>query len=119
MQPLQRRLRELRRERGLSQRQAAARIGVRKSSISRWEGGLVVPNAENLRKIAKAYSADFEEYFMDRTESARQIMRLEGRLQTMNAERRVVTVQSMGKHKLELMDDGTLLVDNKIMVLPQ
>lgn len=47
------RLRKLREERSLSQRELAERTGLETAQVSRYERGLVMPNAENLIDIAR------------------------------------------------------------------
>jgi transcriptional regulator with XRE-family HTH domain len=47
------RLRQLREERSLSQRELAERTGLETAQVSRYERGLVMPNAENLIDIAR------------------------------------------------------------------
>lgn len=46
------RLKELRLENNLSQKQLAEHIGVSDVAICRWESGLRIPNAENIKNIA-------------------------------------------------------------------
>ena len=41
----------LRRKNGLSQEQLAERIGVSRQAVSKWEGGLSVPELDNLRSL--------------------------------------------------------------------
>jgi transcriptional regulator with XRE-family HTH domain len=47
------RLRQLREEGSLSQRELAERLGLETAQISRYERGLVMPNAENLIDLAR------------------------------------------------------------------
>src|SRR5215212_3900170 len=54
-------LRVLRAERQLSLREASARTGVDKVSLSRFERGLVHPQDRTLAKIAKGYDVPVEE----------------------------------------------------------
>jgi transcriptional regulator with XRE-family HTH domain len=56
-------LRFLRMRRGLTQRQAAALLGVRQSQISRWEtsGAASFMRVESLDRILNAYEATFED----------------------------------------------------------
>ncbi|MSW49325.1 MAG: helix-turn-helix domain-containing protein [Actinobacteria bacterium] len=52
-------LKEARRAVGLTQREAAARIGVSLGTVSRWEQGRVTPSGRYLDKAAEVYEADF------------------------------------------------------------
>ena len=47
-------LAQLRRERGMTQRELAARVGCYQKDISRWETGVRTPGAESLAKLAAA-----------------------------------------------------------------
>lgn len=49
------RLREARKQRGISQTEAAERLGVARQTISRWECGECDPTLENLRGLADVY----------------------------------------------------------------
>jgi transcriptional regulator with XRE-family HTH domain len=45
-------IRELRKQLGLSQERLAALIGVKQSSVSSWESGESEPTMKNIRKLA-------------------------------------------------------------------
>lgn len=47
-------IRALRKERGLSQEELAERVNVVRQTVSKWEKGLSVPDAEMLTRLAKA-----------------------------------------------------------------
>ena len=47
-------LAQLRRERGMTQRELAAKIGCYAKDVSRWENGVRTPGAESLAKLAAA-----------------------------------------------------------------
>ena len=49
------RLRELRLEKGLSQRQLAESLEMKHANISRWESGLQDPTSVNIIKIARFF----------------------------------------------------------------
>lgn len=53
------RLRELRKRRGLTQLDVAVALGVKKSSVSRWESGSVFPR-DSLNGLAVLYQTDAE-----------------------------------------------------------
>ena len=46
------RFKELRQEKGLSTKQLGDKLGVKNSTITRWENNLRIPNIESLYKIA-------------------------------------------------------------------
>lgn len=48
-------LRNLRKEKGLSQEEVAARLHVVRQTISKWEKGLSVPDADVLSRLAELY----------------------------------------------------------------
>lgn len=58
---LQDRLKELRKERGLSQQELADQIGIHVNSIKKYETGQAQPSIDGLRRIAQAFqvSADY------------------------------------------------------------
>lgn len=66
-QELGRRLEELRRSRGLNQKQLAERIKAQPAQMSRYEKGEVVPEAETLAAIAEALEASLDELVMGRS----------------------------------------------------
>ncbi len=55
------RLKELRKERGLSQMELCEAIAVSRQTLSKWENDVVLPDVENLVMLAKYYgvSTDF------------------------------------------------------------
>ena len=54
-------LRELRKERGLTQEQAAEELFVSSKTLSRWETGATIPDLETLIKLAEYYKVDIKE----------------------------------------------------------
>ena len=52
-------LRAWREKRGLTQVEAAAKIGCTQATLSRWEAGLHAPSPDGLRKIARAMRVSF------------------------------------------------------------
>lgn len=51
----------LRRRSGLSQEQLAERIGVSRQAISKWEGGLSVPELDKLRALSECFQVTIDE----------------------------------------------------------
>ncbi len=54
-------LRELRKERGLTQEQAAEELFVSSKTLSRWETGATIPDLGTLMKLAEYYKVDIKE----------------------------------------------------------
>jgi len=54
-------LREIRKQRGLTQKELSEKSGVARISIARYESGKVIPGALNLMKLAKAMECNAEE----------------------------------------------------------
>ena len=56
---------ELRKKCGISQSDAATRIGVSRQTISKWESGTVMPDMKNLSLIAEVYNVSVEDLLRD------------------------------------------------------
>lgn len=54
-------LAQLRCERGMTQRELAARVGCYPKDISRWETGTVLPGTASLAKLAVALDCTYED----------------------------------------------------------
>ena len=54
------RLRQLRREKGMTQEQAAAQVGVTRQALSSYESGRTRPDIEMLLRLAQVYGTDLE-----------------------------------------------------------
>lgn len=54
-------LQELRKSRGLTQEELAAKLYVSRTAISKWESGRGVPNIESLKAISKFFSVSLDE----------------------------------------------------------
>ena len=48
---------ELRRKKGLSQEELAAKLFVTRQAVSRWETGETIPNIETLKLLSKLFNA--------------------------------------------------------------
>ncbi len=55
-----------RKEKGISQEEAANLIGVSRQIISKWEQDISVPRADNLKKICEIYNISYEDLFSKR-----------------------------------------------------
>jgi len=60
------RLQTLRRTRGWSQETLAERLGVSRQAVSQWEGGLAVPELDNLVGLADAFQVTLDDLVRDR-----------------------------------------------------
>lgn len=54
------RIKELRLERGLSQRALAEKTGIKQANISRWESGAVIPNVADCWVLADFFSVSVD-----------------------------------------------------------
>lgn len=119
MQPLGRKLREIREVRGLSMREAAERVGVQTHTTwSRWEGGQTTPSRDSMLRIAEKFDEDMTDYiqaFFNRP--TRSMRRLEGRVWSMMGEHNVAETFNIGDHVVELLKDGNLFVNSRTLVL--
>ena len=59
------RLAERRKQAGLSQEALAARLGVSRQAVSKWEQGRAAPSTANLLALAKLYGACAEELLQE------------------------------------------------------
>lgn len=57
---MERQIRKRREEALLSQKEAAEKIGVAASTVSMWENGKSIPEANRLKKIAQVYRCSIE-----------------------------------------------------------
>lgn len=64
---LQERLRALRKERGETQSQVAAAVGIAERHYQRFEGGVNLPNLENAWKLADHFGVSID-YLVGRTD---------------------------------------------------
>ena len=60
-------IKELRLEKGLSQRELAAKTNIKQANISRWEAGLVVPNVLDVWTLANFFNVSID-YLIGRKE---------------------------------------------------
>ena len=88
---LQENIKSFRRERGLTQEELAIRVNVVRQTVSKWEKGLSVPDADMLQKIAEVLEVSVsrllgkeEEPEKDRNEVAEQLSRINEQLAIRN-----------------------------------
>ena len=88
---LQENIRSFRKERGLTQEELAIRVNVVRQTVSKWEKGLSVPDADMLQKIAEVLEVSVsqllgreEEPEKDRNEVAEQLARINEQLAIKN-----------------------------------
>lgn len=84
-------LKQLRKSRGLTQSELAARVNVVRQTVSKWEKGLSVPDAITLQKIAEILETDVSRLLgadiameADRNEIAEQLARVNEQLTIKN-----------------------------------
>lgn len=117
MQPLGRRLRQIRQDRDLSMREAAEWVDVDHTSWSRWEGDQTIPNREHLGRISEVFREDLSRYFNGNL--ARRDRRIAGRIWSLKAEQNVAKTYNIGGHIVELLKDGNLVVNSRTVVLAE
>ena len=88
---LQENIKIIRKDRGLTQEELAIRVNVVRQTVSKWEKGLSVPDAELLQKIAEVLEVSVsqllgreEEPEKDRNEVAEQLSRINEQLAIKN-----------------------------------
>lgn len=62
---LSERIRDLRRRQGLSQEQLAEKVGVSRQAVSKWEGGLSVPEMDKLLALCDCFGVTMDELTRD------------------------------------------------------
>ena len=115
---LQENIKTYRKERGLTQEELAIRVNVVRQTVSKWEKGLSVPDADMLQQIAEVLEVSVsqllgkeEEPEKDRNEVAEQLSRINEQLAIRN--RRSKRIWTIGGIILV----GWILVNVFIMVL--
>ena len=63
------RIQELRKERGMSQLELAARLGVGQPTVSNWESGYAVPRTQQLPDIARVLQVSIDRLFDEADET--------------------------------------------------
>lgn len=88
---LQENIKTFRKDRGLTQEELAIRVNVVRQTVSKWEKGLSVPDADTLQKIAEVLEVSVsqllgreEEPEKDRNEVAEQLSRINEQLAIRN-----------------------------------
>ena len=79
-------LSSLRKERGLTQAELAAALGVSRQTVSRWELGLSTPSADNLIALSRVYEMTVEEMCRKRDGRGADVLADEGEQETAKAE---------------------------------
>ena len=90
-------IKNLRKERGMTQEELAVRLNVVRQTVSKWEKGLSVPDAEMLQRIAEALEVSVprllgavEEQPRDTNEIASQLARINEQLAVQNRRQRKI-----------------------------
>ena len=63
------RIKELRKERGLSQLELAARMGVGQTAVSNWESGYALPRTQQLPDLARVLQVSIDRLFDEADET--------------------------------------------------
>ncbi len=92
-------LKELRKEKNLTQEQIAERFGVSQRSVSRWENGNTMPDISVLIELADYYSVDLREI--------------------LNGERKANNMETDLKETLVMVADYTNEEKKKLITSPQ
>lgn len=72
---LDKRIRQLRLERGINQKELGDAVGVSKQSVSNWENGNIMPSVDLLIRLANVFGVSTD-YLLGRTEG--RTLRVEG-----------------------------------------
>ena len=80
---LQRKIITLRKQSGLSQEDMAEKLHVSRQTISRWEVGLALPDAENLRQLSQLFKVTTDYLLNDAYESDGDIPRVKNAEETL------------------------------------
>ena len=75
---------ELRRQKGFSQEELASRLNVSRQTISKWERGYSIPDAEMLTRLACALDVSVDELLGTTAESPEEKARLANELAQIN-----------------------------------
>nr|WP_302176948.1 helix-turn-helix transcriptional regulator [Megamonas funiformis] len=59
-------IKELRKKRGITQKQLANKLGIERSRVSQWEIGYCSPKASDLPKLAKALNCRINDFFKNK-----------------------------------------------------
>ena len=96
-------LRSLRKKKGLTQEELAARLHIVRQTVSKWEKGLSVPDADLLVKLADILEVNVAELLGgtihdngDRNEIAEQLARINGQLAIKNRRARLIWRIALG-----------------------
>lgn len=63
MKQISKKLKQIRKQKGLSQEEVQKLTGINRNNISRYENGKREPNINTLKKLAKAYNIDIIVFF--------------------------------------------------------
>lgn len=69
------RIKKLRKSKGITQRELAARLGISEQAISKWEKNLSNPSTKNLLQIAKIFGVSITYFYQDEETQSKKISR--------------------------------------------
>lgn len=81
---LNEKIKELRKQKGFTQEELATRLNVVRQTVSKWEKGLSVPDADVLRSIAEQFEVTVEELLGDNAEQTKNQDDIAGQLSKIN-----------------------------------
>lgn len=65
---LSKKLKELRKQKGMSQEQLAEKLNVSRQAITKWETGLGIPDIENMKNIAILFHVSLDELLLEKSQ---------------------------------------------------
>lgn len=114
-QELARIVKGLRQERGWTQTELGQRLGVSGATVSRWESGEHIMSEEHMREIARLRGMDAGR-FVERVQEALESSKVRQRLRGAEVEGSLEEAREMGDHRVLLLDDGSLLVNDNVRI---
>lgn len=111
-------LTKLREDQNLTQQEAGQTVNVSGATWSRWESGQHHPTTQHLKAIAETFDVDpvalFEGSVTERSNKLR-----ERALRAREELEGVIGSVTLGEHHIELLEDGSILVNSRIRVMPE
>ena len=72
------RIKKLRKSKGVTQRELAARLGISEQAVSKWEKNLSNPSTKNLLQIAKIFGVSITYFYQSEDSQSKKIARVRG-----------------------------------------
>lgn len=106
-----------RKEKGLSQEELAIRLNVVRQTISKWENGLSVPDAEMLIKIAETFETSVSELLGAKFEARNDVNDIAEQLSRINEQLAVKNCRSRRIWKVTVGIVIAVIVFNALMLI--